>query len=134
MEGFFSSSVGGIDESFYILVFVLVSFEGEIFWESGSRDLAEFVLSLVERGYIDMIPFESFCLVYGDELYRVFFIADDVGCLDPDIIGLDERLELDHVTEGDVSLSRLVGADLVDVFFEVGEITSSSDIIIRTIF
>ncbi len=60
-----------------------------------------------------MIPLESLCLVDCYEIDSSLLIADEMRCLDTDIILLDHRDELDSVREHEEWFLFLVVSDLV---------------------
>ncbi len=107
------SCVARIDESLDIRIIVFVRLEGEILRESGSRDLAELVLTLGEKWYIYMIPLESLRLMDGDQIDSCLLVADEMRGLYADIIFLDHGDEFDRVREHEIRLPFLVVADLI---------------------
>ncbi len=75
-----------------------------------------------------MIPFESFCLVDRDEVHRLPFVTDDMGCGDIEVVGIDETKEFDRIMEHEKWLSMLVFPDSLDECSHIRKMTSIGNI------
>ena len=75
-----------------------------------------------------MVPFESLCLVDRDEVHRLPLISDDVGCGDIEVIGIDEREDLDRIMEYEKWFSMFVFPNSLDEGSHIRKMTGIGNI------